>query len=83
MREEVGPWVGRSCASNTIPVACRHGPLLIDHAGAGKIQADAERAKPHFTDLQILVFVTSGKVTNFTAEKWQADIKKEYGWDLS
>ena len=25
-----------------------------------KIQADAKRAKPHFTDMQILVFVTSG-----------------------
>jgi hypothetical protein len=47
-----------------------------------KIQADAKRAKPHFTDLQILVFVTSGKVTNYTVEKWQAEIKKEYGWDL-
>jgi hypothetical protein len=47
-----------------------------------KIQADAKRAKPHFTDLQILVFVTSGKVSNFTAEKWQAEIKKDYGLDL-
>ena len=47
-----------------------------------KILADAERAKPHFADLQILVFVTSGKVTNYTVEKWQAEIKKEYGWDL-
>jgi len=47
-----------------------------------KIQADAKRAKPHFSDVQILVFVTSGKVTNYTQEKWQAEIKKEYGWDL-
>ncbi len=47
-----------------------------------KIQADAERAKPHFKDLQILVFVTSGQVTNYTVEQWQAEIKKEYGWDL-
>lgn len=47
-----------------------------------KIQADAKRAKPHFTNLQILVFVTSGKVTNYTVEKWPAEIKKEYGWDL-
>jgi hypothetical protein len=30
----------------------------------------------------VLVFVTSGKVTNVTAEKWKAEIKKEYGWDL-
>jgi hypothetical protein len=47
-----------------------------------KIQADAKRVKAHFSDLQILVFVTSGKVTNYTVEKWQAEIKKEYGWDL-
>ena len=47
-----------------------------------KILADAKRAKPHFADLQVLVFVTSGKVTNITAEKWRAEIKKEYGWDL-
>jgi hypothetical protein len=47
-----------------------------------KIQADAERAKQHFKDLQILIFVTSGQVTNHTAEQWQAEIKKEYGWDL-
>jgi hypothetical protein len=47
-----------------------------------KIQADAKRAKPHFPDLQILVFVTSGTVTKYTEKKWQAEIKKEYGWDL-
>ncbi len=47
-----------------------------------KIQADAERAKSHFSDLQILVFVTPGNVTNYTAENWKAGIKKEYGWDL-
>jgi len=47
-----------------------------------KIQDDAARAEPHFTDLQILIFVTSGKVTNYTVEQWQAEIKKEYGWDL-
>ena len=47
-----------------------------------KIQADAKRAKQHFSDLQILIFVTSGKVTNYTVAKWQTEIKKEYGWDL-
>ncbi len=71
-----------------------HAPAILSplHVGMGlsssttpeleKIQADAKRARPHFSDLQILVFVTSGKVTNYTAEKWQAEIKKEYGWDL-
>ena len=71
-----------------------HAPAILSplHAGMGlslsitpeleKIQADAKRAKPHFSDLQILVFITPGKVTNHTAEKWQAEIKKEYGWDL-
>jgi hypothetical protein len=71
-----------------------HAPAILSplHKGMGlsssitpeleKIQGDAARAKPHFSDLQILVFVTSGKVTNYTVEQWQADIKKEYGWDL-
>lgn len=71
-----------------------HAPAILSplHVGMGlsssttpeleKIQADAKRAKPHFPDLQILVFVTSGKVTNYTEKKWQAEIKKEYGWDL-
>lgn len=47
-----------------------------------KIHADAERAKPHFSDLQMLVFVTSGKVTNDTAQKWKEEIRKKYGWEL-
>jgi hypothetical protein len=71
-----------------------HAPAILSplHVGMGlsssttpeleKIQAYAKRAKPHFSDLRILVFVTSGKVTNHTVEKWKAEIKKEYGWDL-
>ena len=71
-----------------------HAPAVLSplHMGMGlsssitpeleKVQGDATRAKPHFSDLQILVFVTSGKVTNYTVELWQAVIKKEYGWDL-
>ena len=71
-----------------------HAPAILSplHVGMGlsssiipeleKIQTDAKRAKPHYPDRQILVFVTSGKVSNFTVQKWQADIKKEYGWDL-
>jgi hypothetical protein len=67
-----------------------HAPAILSplHVGMGlsssttpeleKIQADAKRAKPHFSDLQILVFVTSGKVTNYTVEKWQAEISDEY-----
>ena len=63
-----------------------HAPAILSplHVGIGlsssttpelkKIQADAKRAKPHFSDLQILVFVTSGKVTNYTVEKWQAEL---------
>lgn len=47
-----------------------------------KIKDDADRAKPHFTDLRVLVFATSGKVTNETAEKWKKEIKSEYNWDL-
>ena len=71
-----------------------HAPAILSplHKGMGlsssitpeleKIQGDAARAKPHFSDMQILVFVTSGKVTNYTVEQWQAEIKKEYAWDL-
>jgi hypothetical protein len=71
-----------------------HAPASVSpsHVGMGlsssitpeleKIQADAERAKAHFTDLQVLVFVTSGKVTNITTEKWKSEVKKEYGWEL-
>ena len=51
-------------------------------AELSKIQTDATRAKPHFADLQVLVFATSGKVTNETAEKWEEEIKKEYSWEL-
>jgi hypothetical protein len=51
-------------------------------AELSKIQSDATRAQPHFADLQVLVFATSGKVTNETAEKWKEEIKKEYGWEL-
>ena len=38
-------------------------------AALDKITSDAKRAKPHFSDLKVLVFATSGKVTNLTAEK--------------
>ena len=48
----------------------------------GKIKKDADRAKPHFPDLQVLVFATSAKVQNKTAEEWKKEIQKEYGWEL-
>jgi hypothetical protein len=35
----------------------------------GKIKKDADRAKPHFPDLQVLVFATSAKVQNKTAAR--------------
>lgn len=47
-----------------------------------KIKKDADRAKPHFPDLQILAFITPGKVTNDAAKDWQSEIKKTYGWEL-
>ena len=47
-----------------------------------KITDDAERAKSHFPDLKVLVFVTSGKVSNLLAEPWKRAIKDTYGWDL-
>ncbi len=59
--------------------------LLLTMVRKGELlfaRCDAKRAKRHFSDLQILVFITSGKVTNYTGKKWQTEIKKEYGWDL-
>jgi hypothetical protein len=46
-------------------------------AELSKIQTDAEHAKPHFPDLQVLIFATSGKLSNEAAEKWKEEIKKE------
>jgi hypothetical protein len=51
-------------------------------AALNKITLDAQRAKPHFSDLKVLVFATSGKVTNLTAEEWKKEIKDTYGWEL-
>jgi hypothetical protein len=51
-------------------------------AGLEKIKSDAQRAKPHFADLSILVFATSEKVTNLTSEPWKKEIKDSFGWEL-
>jgi hypothetical protein len=51
-------------------------------AALDKITSDAKRAKPHFSDLKVLVFATSGKVTNLTAEEWKKEVKDAYGWEL-
>jgi hypothetical protein len=47
-----------------------------------KIKKDADRAKDHFPDLQVIVFATAGEVTNYTAEQWKKAIANEYGWEL-
>jgi hypothetical protein len=38
-------------------------------AELSKVKTDATRARLHFPDLQVLVFATSGKVTNETARR--------------
>jgi hypothetical protein len=51
-------------------------------ANLKKISDDAERAKPHFPDLKVLIFATSGKPSNLLAEPWKKAIKDRYGWEL-
>ncbi len=50
-------------------------------ATLGKIKSDATKIKKHF-NIKTLVFATPQRVTNTTAEKWAAEIRKEFGYDL-
>lgn len=51
-------------------------------AELSKITSDADRAKDHFPDLNILIFATSQKVTNTTSEPWKTHMQEKYGWEL-
>jgi hypothetical protein len=57
-------------------LACSLTPTLA------KIKSDAAKASKHFNDVRIFIFATAEKVTNETAEKWSAEIRKEYGYEL-
>jgi hypothetical protein len=50
-------------------------------AKLGKIKGDATKVKRHF-DIKTLVFATPEAVTNTTAEKWAAEVRKEFGYEL-
>jgi hypothetical protein len=50
-------------------------------ATLGKIKSDATKIKKHF-DIKTLVFATPEGVTNATVEKWAAEIRKEFGYEL-
>ena len=47
-----------------------------------KLSADAKIAKDNFPDLETLLFVTAGKVSNAERKKWEEDIQKHYGLEL-
>ncbi len=52
----------------------------------GKIFSDADKVakitKNNFSDITMLIFVTSQKVSNPKKEEWATKIKKKYGYDL-
>ena len=47
-----------------------------------KLSADAKSAKDNFPDLETLLFVTAGKVSNAERKKWEEDIQKQYRLEL-
>lgn len=47
-----------------------------------KISADAKTAKEHFSDLGMLLFVTSAKVGNAERKRWEEAIQKQYAVEL-
>jgi hypothetical protein len=66
----------------TSPLGIGMGLSCSTTADLKKITDDAERAKPHFPDLKVLIFATSGKPSNLLAEPWKKAIKDSYGWEL-
>ena len=51
-------------------------------ATLSKVSADAKEAKKNFPDLRMLLFVTSGSVSNLKQRQWQGAVRKEHGLDL-
>lgn len=47
-----------------------------------KISADAKTAKEHFSDLGMLLFVTSAKVGNAERKRWEEAIQKQHAVEL-
>src|ERR1035441_1643130 len=47
-----------------------------------KIRDDASKIKKHFTDITKFVFATPGTVSLERAEKWAAEIQKDFRYDL-
>ena len=66
----------------TSPMGIGMGLSCSTTADLKKISDDAERAKPHFPDLKVLIFATSGKPSNLLAEPWKKAIKDRYGLEL-
>lgn len=47
-----------------------------------KVTDDIETAKKSFSDLGVLLFVTSAKVSNYDQKRWQEGIQKDHGIEL-
>ena len=47
-----------------------------------KISSDAKRAKDNFPDLETLLFVTAGRVSNADRKKWEEVIQRRHGLEL-
>ena len=48
-----------------------------------KIKTDAKRITKNFSDINVLVFSTPQKVTNYTKHAWAEEIQKIFGYDLT
>ncbi len=47
-----------------------------------KIKDDADETRKHYPDVTVLIFYTTGKVTQETKAKWAEAIREEFGYEL-
>jgi hypothetical protein len=47
-----------------------------------KVSGDAKKAKEQYADIDLFVFVTTGKVGNPKKEEWRKDLAKDCGYEL-
>ncbi len=58
------------------------GLLCSVTATLANIREDAAKVQKHFDDVHVLIFATSQKVTNETAENWATEIRQAFGYRL-
>ena len=57
--------------------------LAISKTGTWtKIRADSQSCLEEQRPIDVMVFVTAGNPQTKTIEKWRADTKEQFGWDL-